>query len=41
MPPPEIADMPVTYVSLDEARAYCAWKARLRTSMSGSTPLGE
>jgi formylglycine-generating enzyme required for sulfatase activity len=29
-PPAAIADLPVTYVSLDEARAYCAWKgARL------------
>ncbi len=29
-PPPALADVPVTYVSLNEARAYCAWKgARL------------
>merc|ERR1712070_489009 len=25
VPPSEIMDMPVTYVGLDEARAYCAW----------------
>jgi len=24
-PPPSIANMPVTYVGLEEARAYCAW----------------
>jgi len=24
-PPPELANMPVTYVSLKEARAYCSW----------------